>query len=50
MTLLCPAKPRPHSHAYGHWICGRRRFHLGRHRYRNYTWPRLRRWQLRYEP
>ena len=33
--------------AYDHWSCQRRRFHLGRHRFNNYTgarFPRL--WRL----
>lgn len=37
----CGHVPFPGSGGYGHWVCERGRFHLGRHRYRNYTTPRI---------
>lgn len=36
-TRCCDHAPMPWSGAYGHWRCQRRRFHLGRHRFNNYT-------------
>lgn len=38
--VICNHAPMPDSGAYGHWRCQRRRFHLGRHRFNNYTWRR----------
>lgn len=35
--MPCGHAPMPWSGAYGHWRCERRRLHLGRHRFRNYT-------------
>jgi hypothetical protein len=44
----CDFRPFPGSGAYGHWTCGRHRWHLGRHRHINYTVPRVPRvWHLR---
>lgn len=44
----CEFVPFPGNGAYGHWLCGRRRFHLGRHRFGNYTIGRVPRvWRLR---
>lgn len=44
----CGFVPYPNSGAYGHWSCERRRFHLGRHRFVNYTIGRTPRvWRLR---
>jgi hypothetical protein len=36
--MKCAHKPSPDSGAYGHWECQRSRYHLGRHRFNNYTW------------
>jgi len=46
--MTCDFHPFPGNGAYGHWTCERRRFHFGRHRFRNYTIgqvPRI--WRLR---
>lgn len=44
----CPHHPYPGNGAYGHWQCQRDRWHLGRHRYVNYTTPRFPRvWRVR---
>lgn len=44
----CDFRPFPGSGAYGHWTCGRSRHHLGRHRFNNYTVPRIPQvWRLR---
>lgn len=40
----CNYKPRPKSNAYGHWEYEKPKFHLGRHRYINYTVTRIWRW------
>jgi hypothetical protein len=46
--MTCDFRPFPGSGAYGHWTCGRRRLHIGRHRFNNYTVPRVPRvWRLR---
>lgn len=37
----CGFRPFPNNGAYGHWTCERQRFHLGRHRFRNYTIGRV---------
>jgi hypothetical protein len=37
----CDFVPFPGNGAYGHWKCGRRRWHLGHHRFINYTVPRI---------
>jgi hypothetical protein len=37
----CGYVPFPSDGAYGHWSCERQKFHLGRHRYRNYTVSRI---------
>jgi hypothetical protein len=37
----CSFRPFPGDGAYGHWTCGRRRWHLGGHRFNNYTCPRI---------
>ena len=37
----CGFRPFPGNGAYGHWTCERRRFHLGRHRFVNYTIARV---------
>jgi hypothetical protein len=47
MTTTCGFAPFPGNGAYGHWRCQRNRYHLGRHRFQNYTVPRMPRvWQL----
>ena len=38
---ICGHVPFPGSGAYGHWSCQRQRFHLGSHRFHNYTTPRI---------
>lgn len=44
----CAFVPYPGSGAYGDWRCERRRFHLGRHRFVNYTIGRIPRvWHVR---
>ena len=44
----CGFVPFPGDGAYGHWSCQRRRWHLGRHRFNNYTVPRIpRAWRLK---
>lgn len=48
MSDTCGFRPFPGNGAYGHWTCQRPRFHLGRHRFCNYTVPRIPRvWRLR---
>lgn len=48
MDRICEFRPFPGSGAYGHWTCERPLFHLGRHRFRNYTVARIPRvWRLR---
>jgi hypothetical protein len=48
MTEPCGFRPFPGNGAYDHWTCQRSRFHLGHHRYRNYTVGRIPRfWLLR---
>lgn len=37
----CGFRPFPGSGAYGHWTCERNRWHLGRHRFVNYTIARV---------
>lgn len=37
----CRFRPFPDSGAYGHWICGLRPEHDGRHRFRSYTIARI---------
>lgn len=45
---LCGFRPYPDNGAYGHWTCGRPARHLGRHRFNNYTMPRIPRiWRVR---
>lgn len=45
---VCGFVPFPGSGAYGHWACQRRRWHLGRHRFNNYTIGQMPRfWRLR---
>lgn len=38
---ICGHVPYPDSGAYGHWSCQRPRFHIGSHRFNNYTTPRI---------
>lgn len=48
MKRRCGFVPFPGSGAYGHWACERRRHHLGRHRFVNYTIARIPRvWRAR---
>jgi len=48
MSAPCGFRPYPGSGAYGHWTCDRGRHHLGRHRFSNYTVPRVPRfWHAR---
>lgn len=48
MTRPCAWRPYPGSGAYGDWTCDRPKWHLGRHRFINYTIPRFPRvWHLR---
>lgn len=50
-TTACGHRPFKNSTAYGDWTCQRRRWHLGRHRYRNYTTPRIPRlWRVLHRP
>lgn len=39
--MTCDFRPFPDNRAYGHWTCERQRLHLGRHRFLNYTFPRI---------
>lgn len=46
---LCGFVPYPGNRAYGHWTCGKPRWHLGRHRFINYTIARIPHfWRLRF--
>jgi len=44
----CGFRPFPGNGAYGDWTCQRRRLHIGRHRFNNYTIARVPHiWRLR---
>ena len=44
----CGFVPFPGSGAYGHWACQRPAWHLGRHRFHNYTVSRIPRiWRVK---